>query len=205
MGSFLQSATEAIPPPEPLTQAKHRLVVDLIRQFGEVRLKATGTSMVPAVWPGDILTVRRRDAGELQPGQIILCYRDQGFVAHRLIGQNGNSLVTRGDCLPYQDPPFSEDEVLGQVVGVLRNGRSVDPSRNWWSSAASWILRRSDLCTRLALRLRRPGPLGPWFTRILRSGEGSAGIPADAITASARMPAALASERSSDAGLRRPA
>jgi hypothetical protein len=134
--------------------AKHRLVVELIRQFGEVRLRVTGTSMLPAVWPGDILTVHRRDAAELSPGQIVLCYREQGFVAHRLVGKHAGHLITRGDCLPYEDPPFREDEILGQVVTVLRNGRSVDPSRNWWSSAASWILRRSDLCARLTLRLR---------------------------------------------------
>jgi len=155
MGSFLQSATEAIPPPEPLTQAKHRLVVELIRQFGEVRLKATGTSMLPSVWPGDILTVRRRDAAELRPGQIVLCYRGQGFVAHRLVSLNAGRLITRGDCLPHNDPPFHENEVLGQVVAVLRNGRSIDPSRYCWSSVASWILRRSDLCTRVLLRLKR--------------------------------------------------
>ena len=61
-----------------------------------IRLKATGTSMLPAVWPGDILTVSRRATAELQPGQIILCYRNHCFVAHRLVGQSGDSLVTRG-------------------------------------------------------------------------------------------------------------
>ena len=111
--------------------------------------------MLPSVWPGDILTVRRRSTAELHPGQIVLCYRNQGFVAHRLVAKSGNSLITRGDSLSYVDRPFQEDEVLGAVVSVLRHGRSVDPSPTWWYCAAAWILRHSEICTRVVLRLKR--------------------------------------------------
>ena len=131
------------------------LIAEVVRQFGEVRLKATGTSMLPSIWPGDILTVRRRSAAELLPGQIVLGYRDHQFVAHRLVAKSGGSLITRGDSLPYHDRPFLEGEVLGQVVSILRDGRLVDPSP-WWRRAGSWILRHSELCARILLRLRRP-------------------------------------------------
>jgi signal peptidase I len=134
--------------------AKCDLVADVARQFGEVRLKVTGTSMLPSVWPGDILTVRRRSVAELLPGQIVLCYRNQGFVAHRLVGKLGDCLVTRGDSLSNEDRPFQNDEVLGEVVSILRNGRRVAPSPLWLIRAGSWILRHSELCTRMLLRLR---------------------------------------------------
>jgi hypothetical protein len=44
---------------------------------------------------------------------------------------------------------------LGEVVSILRDGRPVDPSPAWWHGASSWILRHSELCTRMLLRLRR--------------------------------------------------
>ena len=134
--------------------AKLDLAAELACRFGEVRLKVTGASMLPSLWPGDILTVRRRSVADLVPGQIVLCYRNQAFVAHRLVGKRGRSLITRGDSLPYYDRPFREDEVLGQVVGVLRHGRSIDPSPTWRLRAASWILRHSELCARVLLHLR---------------------------------------------------
>jgi hypothetical protein len=31
------------------------LAAEVIRSFGRVRLRATGTSMLPAIWPGDVL------------------------------------------------------------------------------------------------------------------------------------------------------
>jgi hypothetical protein len=41
------------------------------------------------------------------------------------------------------------------VVSILRNGRPVDLTPAWWHRIFSWTLRHSDLCTRIALRLRR--------------------------------------------------
>lgn len=134
---------------------KRDLTADVIRQFGEARLKVTGTSMLPSVWPGDEITVRRQSAAELLPGQIVLCYRNQAFVSHRLIGKHDDCLITRGDSLAYDDPPFRETEVLGAVTSILRNGRPVALSSSWWHRAGSSIVRHSDLCTRILLRLQR--------------------------------------------------
>jgi signal peptidase I len=136
-------------------EAKHDLAAEVLRQFGEVRLKVTGASMLPSVWPGDVLTVRRRSPAELLPGRIVLCYRDQGFVAHRMVGRQGDRIITRGDSHLRDDPPFGEDEVLGEVVSILRNGRPVPLTPAWWHRIFSWTLRHSELCTRIVLRLRR--------------------------------------------------
>jgi len=138
------------------TEVNCQLVAEIARNFGAVRLKVTGTSMLPAIWPGDTLTIRRRSIEQLRPGQVVLCYRNQGLVAHRLIGRVGDRLITRGDSLSDRDVPFSQDEFLGEVVSVVRGGRAVDPSPAWWRHTASWILRHSELCIRILLRLKRP-------------------------------------------------
>ncbi|MGA1981848.1 MAG: S24/S26 family peptidase [Acidobacteriaceae bacterium] len=138
--------------------AKRELAAEVIREFGEVSLRVTGTSMLPAVWPGDVITARRQNAAELSPGQIVLCYRNQAFSAHRLIGRCDEGLITRGDSLAYDDPPFREVEVLGAVISIRRDGRSVGLPCAWWHGAVSRMVQRSELCARVLLRLRRlPG------------------------------------------------
>ncbi len=141
------------------TAAKCDLVAEVARTFGEVRLKVTGTSMLPAVWPGDILTVRRRRIAELGPGEIVLCSRNRQLVAHRIVGKCGAVLTTRGDSLAHNDPPVREEEVLGQVVSIVRDGvrdgRKLDPRPVLWRRAGAWILCRSDFSTRVLLRLSR--------------------------------------------------
>lgn len=135
--------------------AKRELAAQVVRQFGEVRLQVSGASMLPSIWPGDVLTVRRRSVAEMLPGQVALCYRDGGFVAHRVIGRRGDELITRGDSHTFEDSPFSSDHVLGEVVSIRRGDRSVSLSPGGWHRAGSWMAARSEVCTRMLLRLQR--------------------------------------------------
>jgi signal peptidase I len=135
--------------------AKRDLTAEVIRRFGEGRLKVTGTSMLPSVWPGDVLTVRRRSASELPIGSIVLCYRSQAYVAHRLVRKCDRDLITRGDSLSFDDPSFRPEEVLGAVVSIVRNGRQVTLTPAWWHRICSLMVRHSELCTRVLLRMRR--------------------------------------------------
>ena len=134
---------------------KRKLVADVARSFGQVRLKVTGSSMLPAVWPGDIVTVSRCNPSEISPGQIVLCFRDGELVAHRLTGKSVDGFITRGDSLCHYDRPFREDEILGEVVSIHRDGRQVDPSPAWWHGAGRFLLRRSQLSARVLLGLKR--------------------------------------------------
>jgi signal peptidase len=131
------------------------LTVDVVRTFGEARLKVAGASMLPSVWPGDIVTVQRRGLSDLQPGQIVLCYREGELIAHRVTSVVGDRLITRGDSLPHCDPSVTASDIVGQVVSILRNGRSIFPDQSWWQRALSSILRHSDFCTRMTLRIGR--------------------------------------------------
>ena len=131
------------------------LVHDVARSAGEVRLKAGGASMLPAIWPGDLITVRRRDLPELKPGQIVLYNRDGKLTAHRIQQLFGDHLITRGDSVPCFDPPVQADEIVGQVVSISRDGRDFRPEQRLWQRIASWILRSSDLLMRITLYLSR--------------------------------------------------
>jgi signal peptidase I len=134
---------------------KRDLTAEVIRQFGEVRLKVTGTSMLPSLWPGDEITVLRQSAAGLTLGQVVLCYRNQAFTAHRLMAKRDDVVVTRGDTLSYEDPPFRDGEVLGAVVSIVRSGRPAALSSAGWHRVISWIVRHSELCTRILLRMQR--------------------------------------------------
>jgi signal peptidase len=131
------------------------LTVDVVRTFGEARLKVNGASMLPSVWPGDVVTVQRRELAELQPGQIVLCYREGELIAHRVRSVLGDCLIVQGDSLPQSDPPMAASDIVGQVVSIVRNGRSIPLEQTWWQASLGSLLRRSDFCTRMTLRFGR--------------------------------------------------
>jgi hypothetical protein len=111
--------------------------------------------MMPTIWPGDILTVRRCSLADLKLEQIALYQRGNALVAHRVTDIRSGYLTTRGDSSLLDDSPVRESEIVGLVVSIDRRGRSVNPGLSFWVRAGSFILRHSDFALRLAVRLAR--------------------------------------------------
>lgn len=134
------------------------LAAEVLRSFGKLRLRTTGASMLPAVWPGDVLSVRRHNLEEARPGDIVLFIREGRLVAHRVVqcirGEHGIQWVTRGDSVGGNDAPVSRHALLGRVTAIERGSRRLTPHLSLAGRLVSRILSRSDLCTRLALRIR---------------------------------------------------
>jgi hypothetical protein len=116
--------------------------------------------MLPAAWPGDILSISSCDARQALPGDIVLFTLDGRLVAHRVVervsDQGSSYWITRGDSLSCNDPPVSQDQLLGRISAIQRGNRRLVPRLTLWSRTASWIIRRSEFCTRVLLHFRRP-------------------------------------------------
>ena len=144
------------------------LAAEVLRRFGEVRFVARGSSMIPSIYPGDVLTVRSQVIAEARHGHIVLALREGRFWAHRLIRKwrQGNRFVlaTRGDALPDEDPSLDESQVLGRVTSIVRYGKPVEFARadGFSTKLFRWAVRNSNalakaLLRRHSLRLRLLG------------------------------------------------
>lgn len=105
---------------------RHAMAADILRAHGQIRIAAYGLSMLPSLWPGDVLTVKQESLDDIAEGEIVLCERNGQFVAHRVLRRPSAGdpyLVTRGDALPFEDEPVARYKVLGRVVSVERRGR----------------------------------------------------------------------------------
>jgi hypothetical protein len=103
------------------------LAAEVLSRFGEVRMRVIGSSMLPSLRPGDVLTIRRCAMSAVESGAIVLFTRDGRLFAHRVAARRNTHLVTRGDALEWQDPPVCQDQFLGQVITLTRNGRQRRP------------------------------------------------------------------------------
>ena len=138
---------------------KLALAAEMLRGRGTVRLKAWGMSMLPSLWPGDLLTIQSAAPDEVVPGDIVLVMQDNRFFVHRLVerqqAQDGISLITRGDAMPQNDPPAATSQLLGRVAGIRRGYRSLVPNRrpSLLNSALAWMLGRWGRFRSLSLRI----------------------------------------------------
>lgn len=152
---------------ERLREACCDLVADIARASGKVQLQVSGASMVPALWPGDLLTVRSCCPSELAPNSIIVFRQDQQLVVHRLIHRIGDEIVTRGDARRQLDKAVEPSQIVGRVEIVMRNGRPVDSRDSLWRQLVAVCLRRSEWCTwfflRFSSKMRKMGLPGAAF------------------------------------------
>jgi Peptidase S24-like len=138
---------------------KLRLTAEMLRCGRMVQFKAWGTSMLPSLWPGDLLTIQSVAHDEIVRGDMVLVMRDNRFRVHRLVEKpqvEGHILwITKGDAVPRNDPPVAASELLGRVAGVRRGNRSFVPTRrlSMLHSALAWTLCRWDHFRSLALRI----------------------------------------------------
>jgi signal peptidase I len=121
-----------------------------------------GTSMVPSIHPGDLLTIQRAGLAEISPGEVVLFLQKERLFVHRVVDRKfagtrdslaESCLITRGDRLRHDDPPVSSAELLGRVVCVERDNRKVEIPSQRSNRLMVRLLQTSDRATYLYLRL----------------------------------------------------
>ena len=103
-----------------------------------MRFRADGRSMYPTIKDGEAITVTPVEPSHVKRGDIILCRFERGVVAHRVlrIAKRKASrshkdfvlttfFILRGDAAIACDEPVEPQQVLGKVISVERDGRSI--------------------------------------------------------------------------------
>jgi SOS-response transcriptional repressor LexA len=115
------------------TRARLELAAELLQRGERMSLRVRGSSMLPSLFPGDLLTFRRCAPEEIVVGDIVLFLREGRCFVHRVAERMATGassrLRTRGDALPSSDAPLAESEILGRLATVERKGRRLPPPR----------------------------------------------------------------------------
>jgi len=134
------------------------LAVEVLREFGELRFVARGASMIPSIFPGDVLLVRREPSRAAEAGDVVLSRREGRLYAHRVrrtASENGQRIIiTRGDALREDDPQVDESAVLGCVEAVVREAKRIEMTArpSTAKSFLAWLARHSDEAAKWLLR-----------------------------------------------------
>jgi len=145
--------------PQAREQLRCSVAAEALRRWGVLKLRATGVSMLPTLWPGDLLTVYSRRPEQVGPGDIVLYRRGGRFFIHRVVSKsligNESFLIARGDCMSEEDPPVRSGEVLGKITKIERAGSVFSPARKLspFRRMVAHVLCHWGLFRRVGLRL----------------------------------------------------
>lgn len=130
---------------------------EVLRSFGKLQLQVTGWSMFPSVQPGDTLIVDRTPVEAVAEGDIVLFGRYSRFFAHRVVKKDNCAgqarVLTRGDAMNVSDPPLGENELLGRVSFIVRNGKLFEPNKSLGLSErlVATLLSRFEIAARVVV------------------------------------------------------
>jgi hypothetical protein len=150
-------------------QVKCDLAAQALKSSGTLRLRALGLSMLPSIWPGDILTIQAQSFEQCRPDDVVLYTRHGCFFLHRVVAitGSGDSLILRGDWLQQFDPPVDGQQVLGKAVDIERRGRhfSVTHRPGIASRILAHALRNCSLLLRVVMAIRAHRPCHATMTK----------------------------------------
>ena len=89
--------------------------------------------MKPTIREDETIIVEPITPLEVRKGDIILYSNDTGVIAHRVVHilkkdtiRRPESFILRGDASIADDKPVAAEQILGKVISVERNGRTMD-------------------------------------------------------------------------------
>lgn len=138
---------------------KCSLAAEVLQSTGMLRLRASGISMLPTLWPGDCLTIQPHNFEQAQPGDLALYARDGRLFIHRVMRKchlgDENFLIMRGDCMTEDDPPVPESDLLGKIATIHRRHIRIVPGQKLspGSRLTAWLLCHWNLLLRATLRV----------------------------------------------------
>lgn len=102
------------------SQNQHLVIPELVKHGHTIVQGIAGTSMMPQIMDGWELRMKRVEPKDLKKGDVITFVRaDNNYVVHRVISNDGATIVTRGDSCLRDDKPVSYDKVFGIVTDVI--------------------------------------------------------------------------------------
>lgn len=158
---FVEDATRVFDPSAQTHEIKLDLVAELLRNGEQARLSVLGASMLPTIWPRDMVTISKIEYCDIAPGDIVVVARGGKLLIHRVVKTANGGWVTRGDSASQMDFPISAVDLLGKVISIKRDSREFAPSKtSGLQRISGWLLCHSDHIRNLALtyharRMRR--------------------------------------------------
>jgi hypothetical protein len=126
-------------------------------ESGRLRLQLRGESMLPTLWPGDVVEIASCSVDDVHPGEIVLALRAGRFFLHRFVTRlQPGGFQLRGDSMPGSDPQFPNEALLGRLVSRAQQGQCEDRPLlplHPWSWAIGQLLCHCGPARRFALKL----------------------------------------------------
>ena len=130
----------------------HDVIAEILEtdlSFGDViQLNVVSKSMQPLMTIGDQVIAEITPLDEIQQGDVVVIKRNHDYLTHRVIHQNHNTWITKGDNNVLPDPKISQDKIIGRVSIIKKGNHSINLLSKKWIYLNPLLAKLSSLESR---------------------------------------------------------
>ncbi len=134
----------------------NNLMSAVLEKNADFRFKATGHSMSPFIKNQDIVTISPLPINRPVVGDMVAASfgERKSIMVHRVIAKKQGKFLIKGDNNKSQDGVFKQNQIVGLVSNVERNGMTVWFGQGYLGRVIA-ILSKTGLLNSIALPLLR--------------------------------------------------
>lgn len=107
------------------------MVRDILQKGLQADMEARGFSMFPTFTPRFVHRLQQCNPSTLKRGDLVVFERnDKHWVAHRVICNTGNYIITRGDSVLQDDGKIEYSSIIAQIISTSVFG--IKFNLQWW-------------------------------------------------------------------------
>lgn len=98
-----------------------------LAEQGKLIYVTKGVSMRPFIRSGeDLVEITAKSTDRFHRYDVVLYRRGQDYVLHRIVKVRPRDYVIRGDNCLETETGITDDQILGVLTGIVRNGKRLD-------------------------------------------------------------------------------
>ncbi len=103
---------------------------ETLAKEGVLIYTTTGVSMRPLLRQRlDIVEIRPKGPGRCQKYDVVLYKRHGHYILHRILKVRTRDYVIAGDHNIWREYGITDDQILGVLTRIIRNGKTITPDR----------------------------------------------------------------------------
>lgn len=106
---------------------------DLLKKDGAFIYTNVGCSMMPLLRERkDIIEIHRKGEERCKKYDVVLYKRKNRYILHRILKVLPDGYIIAGDHCTYIEKDIKDENILGTMVRVQKNGKDITPDNLWY-------------------------------------------------------------------------
>lgn len=106
---------------------------EILEKYGMFVYTNVGCSMMPLLRQHkDVIEIRKKEPGRCKKYDVVLYKRGSKYIMHRILKVLPDGYLIAGDHCVVLEKDIKDDNILGVMTSVKRNGKIITPDNIWY-------------------------------------------------------------------------